>query len=44
MAEAETIVAEQGLKKIAIIAGVGVREYYAKLEYRLENTYMTKIL
>ncbi|MEK7164779.1 MAG: tRNA uridine(34) 5-carboxymethylaminomethyl modification radical SAM/GNAT enzyme Elp3 [Patescibacteria group bacterium] len=44
MAEAEKIVAEHGLKKIAIIAGVGVREYYAKLGYKLENTYMTKIL
>mgnify|MGYP001607561943 CR=1 FL=1 len=44
MAEAEKIVAEHGLKKIAIIAGVGVREYYAKLGYELEQTYMTKIL
>lgn len=44
MAEAEKIVREHGLKKIAIIAGVGVRAYYAKLGYELENTYMTKNL
>ncbi len=44
MAEAEKIVAEHGLSKIAIIAGVGVREYYAKLGYKLEQTYMTRIL
>jgi len=44
MAKAEEIVREHGLKKIAIIAGVGVRAYYAKLGYKLEQTYMTKTL
>jgi elongator complex protein 3 len=29
-------------EKIAIISGVGVREYYRKLGYELEGTYMTK--
>jgi len=33
---------EFGLKKIAVISGVGVRGYYSKLEYRLEDTYMIK--
>ena len=27
-----------------VIAGVGVRQYYQKLGYRLEGTYMTKFL
>lgn len=30
------------VKKIAVISGVGVREYYRKLGYHLENTYMVK--
>jgi len=42
MSKAEEIVKKQGIKKIAIIAGVGVREYYKKLGYELEDTYMTK--
>lgn len=29
-----------GVSKIAVIAGVGVRNYYAKYGYRLEGTYM----
>lgn len=35
---------EFGLKKIAVISGVGVRTYYKKLGYKLENTYMVKSL
>ncbi|MBU4205040.1 tRNA uridine(34) 5-carboxymethylaminomethyl modification radical SAM/GNAT enzyme Elp3 [Patescibacteria group bacterium] len=35
---------EFGLKKIAVISGVGVRIYYRKLKYKLENTYMIKKL
>ncbi len=35
---------EFGIKKIAVIAGVGVRDYYRKLGYRLEKTYMAKNL
>ena len=35
---------KSGFKKIAVIAGVGTREYYRKLGYQLENTYMIKLL
>lgn len=45
MEEAEKIVkTETKYKKIAVIAGIGVREYYRKLEYKLQNTYMIKKL
>jgi len=42
MLEAEKITRQEKLDKIAVIAGIGVREYYRKLGYRLERTYMTK--
>lgn len=43
--EAERITkSEFNLDKIAVIAGVGVREYFEKLGYELEETYMTKVL
>jgi len=43
--EAERIISEEfNLKKIAVISGVGVRDYYRKLGYRLENGYMVKSL
>lgn len=35
---------EFGLKKIAVISGVGVREYYRKLGYTLQGEYMIKKL
>jgi len=35
---------EFGLSKIAVISGVGVREYYRKLGYRLKDEYMIKNL
>lgn len=41
---AEQIAQENGFKKIAIISGIGVREYYRKQGYFLENTYMMKNL
>ena len=44
MAEAERITKDFGLKKIAVIAGIGVRPYYRTLGYKLENTYMVKKL
>lgn len=45
MAEAEkTVRKETNFKKIAVISGIGVREYYRKLGYRLKNEYMIKIL
>jgi len=42
--EAEKIAQKAGYKKIAVIAGIGVRPYYRKLGYHLQNTYMTKKL
>jgi elongator complex protein 3 len=33
---------ELGLNKIAVISGIGVRGYYRKLGYELNNTYMIK--
>lgn len=44
LAEAERIAKENGLKKIAVISGVGVRNYYRKNGYELEGTYMVKNL
>ena len=43
--EAERI-ARKGFKinKIAVISGIGVRDYYRKLGYKLQNTYMIKNL
>jgi len=41
--EAEKIFKKEfGLKKIAAISGVGVREYWRKLGYKLKDTYMIK--
>ena len=39
---AEKIASDNGFKKISIISGVGVRKYYRKLGYELEEGYMTK--
>ncbi len=44
LAEAEKIAREHGYKKLAVISGIGVREYYRKLGYELEGTYMVKYL
>ena len=44
MNEAEKIVKENRVKKLVVISGVGVREYYQKLGYRLEGDYMVKKL
>jgi elongator complex protein 3 len=44
LAEAERIAKEAGYEKMAIISGIGVREYYRKLGYALEGTYMLKKL
>ncbi|GAG05164.1 unnamed protein product, partial [marine sediment metagenome] len=35
---------EFGLKKIVVISGIGARQYYKKLGYRLKDTYMIKSL
>ncbi|MFZ1970631.1 MAG: tRNA uridine(34) 5-carboxymethylaminomethyl modification radical SAM/GNAT enzyme Elp3 [Candidatus Nanoarchaeia archaeon] len=42
--KAEEITNEHNIKKISIISGIGVREYYKKLGYHLEGFYMTKYL
>ena len=44
IAEAERISKDAGFKKIAVISGIGVREYYRKLGYELMGTYMVKEL
>lgn len=44
IAKAEEIAKKNGYAKVAIISGVGVREYYRKLGYILEDTYMLKSL
>lgn len=41
---AEELTKKHGLNKIAVISGIGVRPYYRKLGYRLEGTYMVKLL
>lgn len=41
--EAEKIAKQEwGLKKVAVIAAAGVRDYYYRLGYHLEKTYMVK--
>ncbi len=42
MREAEKIAKINGYEKIAVISGVGARDYYRKLGYRLKNSYMVK--
>ena len=44
MQEAERIARKAKYEKIAVISGVGVREYYRKFGYKLENSYMAKNL
>ena len=40
--KAEEICLENNINKVAIISGVGVREYYQKNGYELKNNYMIK--
>ncbi len=44
MARAEEIAIEEGYENMAVISGIGVREYYRLLGYHEENTYMVKDL
>ena len=44
LSKAEEIAKQNGYRKIAIISGIGVREYYRKFGYVLEGAYMTKKL
>ncbi|MBC7110576.1 MAG: GNAT family N-acetyltransferase, partial [Archaeoglobi archaeon] len=41
---AEEISKEEGFDRIAVISGIGVREYYRKRGYELEGPYMVKEL
>jgi len=40
--QAQQLCKKAGIKKLAVISGVGVRGYYKKLSFKLENTYMVK--
>lgn len=42
--KAEEIAKEAGCQKIAIISGIGVRDYYSNQGYELDGTYMVKRL
>lgn len=43
LTEAEKIAIKNGYNEMAVIAGIGVREYYRKLDYnKLKNTYLFK--
>ncbi|MBU3907120.1 MAG: tRNA uridine(34) 5-carboxymethylaminomethyl modification radical SAM/GNAT enzyme Elp3 [Nanoarchaeota archaeon] len=42
MQKAEGIVKKNKIRKLSVISGVGVREYYKKLGYKLEEGYMVK--
>ena len=42
--KAEQITWMSGYSKIAVISGVGVRQYYAKQGYELEDSYMVKYM
>jgi elongator complex protein 3 len=44
MAKAEEIAKDNGIDKVIVISGVGVRGYYRKLGYSLEGPYMIKML
>lgn len=44
LSEAEKIIKSLGINKIAVIAGIGAREYYKKFGYELDKTYMVKPL
>ncbi len=44
LAEAERVSKDCGMEKIAVISGIGAREYYRKLGYGLEGAYMVKSL
>ena len=44
MSVAEDIVLARGLNKVAVISGVGVRQYYSSQGYKLVKDYMIKEL
>lgn len=42
MEDAENFARNAGFEKLAVISGIGTREYYRKKGYKLEGTYMVK--
>ena len=44
MRQAEWIAITNGYFKIAVISGIGVQDYYRKLGYSLQSTYMIKVI
>lgn len=44
VAEVEKICKKNKITKLAVISGVGVRDYYRKLSYKLDNSYLVKSL
>jgi elongator complex protein 3 len=40
--KAEKLAKKEGVSAIAVIAGVGTREYYRRQGFALQNTYMVK--
>lgn len=44
LGQAERIARENGFKKMAVISGVGARDYYRKQGYKLSRGYMVKLL
>jgi len=44
MKEAEVLAKKKGYKQMAVISGIGVREYYRQMGYQLKKTYMVKDL
>jgi len=44
MENAEKIAKDNSFNELRVISGVGVREYYKKLGYELEGSYMVKKL
>ena len=41
---AEDISRDEGYKKVSVISGIGVRDYYRKLGYAQDGVYMSKII
>ena len=44
LAEAENVARKEGMEKMIILSGTGVRPYYRKLGYKLEGPYVSKKL
>ncbi len=44
MKKAEEITLDHGLKKLSVLSGIGVKEYYKKIGYAEESYYVAKIL